>query len=177
MFWVVTENVTVPGTPAVFVPVCVPTDTDFCATGGAVTVTAHVADLLPLREVAVMVAVPAFTAVTLPVASTVATPSALDFHDTSLMVAFGGATVAVSLSLAPSTSVKLVLLSDTPLTPTSFVFLQDATMAAAKMSAATENKYRYLFILLLLLIIKFLLIFGTRMTRIARIFALKGHHQ
>jgi hypothetical protein len=129
------------------VPVCVPTETDFDATG-AVTVTAHVADLLPLREVAVMVADPAFTAVTLPVASTVATPSALDFHDTSLMVAFGGVTVAVSRSLAPSTSVKAVLLSETPLTPVSFVFLHVVNVMAVAMSIATaENEIMYFFMM------------------------------
>ena len=58
------------------------------------TVTVHVADTVP--QVAVMVAVPTFLAVTNPVASTVATASSLDFQVTVLLVVFSGVTVAVS---------------------------------------------------------------------------------
>lgn len=66
---------------------------------GTVTVTAQVADLLP--AVAVIVAEPPATAVTLPFASTVATASLLLFQVTVLSVALEGDTVAVRVSVAP----------------------------------------------------------------------------
>ena len=67
----------------------------------SVTVTWQVAVLLPSAVVTVMVAVPAFTAVTLPL-STVATEVSEDFHVTALLVAFAGATVAVKVVVLPS---------------------------------------------------------------------------
>ena len=72
------------------------------STGLAVTVMWSVPDTPP--AVAVMVTVPAFLAVTTPSLSTVATDSSLDFHVTVLSVASAGATVAVRVVEAPSTS-------------------------------------------------------------------------
>ena len=66
--------------------------------GSSVTVTATDADLPP--AVAVMVAVPAFTPVTLP-SATVATAVSEDFQVTVLSVALPGLTVAVSWAVAP----------------------------------------------------------------------------
>ena len=68
-------------------------------TGSSVTVTATDADLPP--AVAVIVALPAFTPVTLPALSTVATAVSEDFHDTVLSVALPGLTVAASWAEAP----------------------------------------------------------------------------
>ena len=59
-----------------------------------VTVTEQL-DVNPLDAVAVILAVPALTAVTLPLASTVATYSLLDFQVTDLSVAFSGSMAAV----------------------------------------------------------------------------------
>ena len=83
-----------------------------------VTVTEQVAVLEPSVVVTVMVAEPALTAVTFPLLSTVATPVSEDFQLTALFVALVGATVAVSVSDPPSAKVRLVLLSDTPVTAT-----------------------------------------------------------
>ena len=65
------------------------------------TVTLHVAVLPPSSVVTVMVASPAFTPVTLPLA-TVATASLLDFQVTFLLEASLGATVAVRVSDPPT---------------------------------------------------------------------------
>ena len=59
------------------------------------TVTSQVAVFPPSSVVAVMVAVPTFTAVTLPCSSTVATFSLSDVQVTFLLVVFGGLIVAV----------------------------------------------------------------------------------
>ena len=59
-----------------------------------------VADLPP--AVAVIVAVPALTAVTVPEASTVATDVSEDLHDTARSVAFAGETVAEILLVEPT---------------------------------------------------------------------------
>ena len=62
--------------------------------------------LLP-PAVAVIVALPAFTPVTLPALSTVATAVSPDFHATVLSVALPGLTVAASCSDAPFLTVAL----------------------------------------------------------------------
>ena len=85
-------------------------------TGTGLTVTAQVADLP--SAVAVMVAVPTATAVTLPLLSTVALEVSLLVQVTVLYVALSGATVAVSVSLAPTWSVRLSLLNVTEVTGT-----------------------------------------------------------
>ena len=68
------------------------------------TVTAQVAVLAPSVVVTVMVAVPAATAFTLPLASTVATAALLDDHETLLLAASAGRTVATSWALASMAS-------------------------------------------------------------------------
>ena len=82
--------------------------TSMISGAGSLTVTLHVA-VLPLLVVAVIVAVPLLTAVTLPFA-TVATDWAELVHVTLLSVALLGKTVAVSVSLSPTSNVKEVLL-------------------------------------------------------------------
>ena len=62
-----------------------------------VTVTEQVADLSP--ALAVMVALPSDTPVTLPSLSTMATASLLEDQLTSLLVALSGFTVAISCSI------------------------------------------------------------------------------
>ena len=84
----------------------------------SVTVTEQVAVLFPSAVETVTVADPAFTAVTLPLSSTVATSVADDFQLTDLLLAFSGLTVAVSVSEVPSTRLRAVLLSETPVTAT-----------------------------------------------------------
>src|SRR5690554_7453594 len=62
--------------------------------------------LLSASDVAVIVAVPTATAVTLPLASTVATSSSLDDQLIFLLVAFEGVTVAVSCAVSSTNNVK-----------------------------------------------------------------------
>ena len=69
-----------------------------CTHGAFSTVTVQEADLLP--AVAVMVAVPGATAVTLPLLSTVATDSLFEVHVTVSVVS-EGSTVATSVSVLP----------------------------------------------------------------------------
>ena len=76
--------------------------TPVTATVAAFTVTLQVADFPPSFVVTVMVASPAFTAVTLPFLSTVATAVELLDQVTLLSVALEGATVAVSAVVSPS---------------------------------------------------------------------------
>ena len=83
----------------------------------ASTVTSHFAVFPPSEVVTVMVADPAFTAVTFP-PSTVATPVLEDDHETAWLVAFEGVTEAAMVSLPPSVRVKEVLLRETPVTAT-----------------------------------------------------------
>ena len=78
--------------------------------------TAVVAENKPLTEVAVMVAAPFLTAVTRPVALTVATPGSELVHTTLLLVAPAGATVATSVSVAPTRMLVLDLLREIPVT-------------------------------------------------------------
>ena len=75
----------------------------------AATVTVQEA-ALPLEEVAVMVADPADIAVTLPLASTVATEVSLELHAMDLSVALSGLTVAVMVAVSPSVRLNTVLL-------------------------------------------------------------------
>ena len=79
-------------------------------TSGFVTVTLHVA-VTPLPSVAlqVMTALPAATAITFPVLSTVATADADDFQFSFLFVAFVGATSAIICTISFSFSVTSVL--------------------------------------------------------------------
>jgi hypothetical protein len=92
--------------------------TPVTGTALAATVTEHVAVLEPSEVVTVIVAEPALTAVTLPLASTVATPASEDFQLTDLLVALLGDTVAVRDSEPPSLRLTLDLLSETPATET-----------------------------------------------------------
>ena len=80
-----------------------------------ITVMTHVADLSP--ALAVIVADPALTAVTLPF-STLAISVSDELQFTVLSVALFGETVAVSVSLPPSMRVKVVLFSETEDTDT-----------------------------------------------------------
>ena len=72
----------------------------------ALTVISQVADISP--AFAVIVALPALSAVTTP-STTVATVSSDDVHATVLSVASSGVTVAVSVSVSPSVSSAVVL--------------------------------------------------------------------
>jgi hypothetical protein len=79
--------------------------------------------LLSAALVAVMIAVPPFTAITSPLLLTVATSLLLDDHVTCLFRALLGATVAVRVNVAPLPDrLSVVLFSVTPLTGTSFHF-------------------------------------------------------
>ena len=66
------------------------------------TVTLHSAVLLPSAVVTVMVVLPAPTAMTFPLSSTVAAAGLLDVQVTALLAAFSGRTVAVSRAVSPS---------------------------------------------------------------------------
>lgn len=71
--------------------------------------------VLPLTVVAVIVAVPAATAVTLPCFGvTVATSVLLELNVTVLSVASAGVTVATNVSFTPCARDNVVLLSVTP---------------------------------------------------------------
>ena len=85
------------------------TVTPVTATVAALTVTAHVAVKLPSTVVTVIVALPAPTAVTSPVADTVATVSSDEDQVTLLFVASSGATVAVNSKAAPPTVIEPVV--------------------------------------------------------------------
>ena len=71
---------------------------------------------LPSAVVAVIVALPAATAVTVPLFETVATEVLLEVHVTVLFAASLGVTVAVRLPVAPTLSVSVVGLSVMPVT-------------------------------------------------------------
>ena len=89
--------------------------TSVTATGFMVT-TQVAFFVLSAFEVTVMVAEPTILAVTSPLWSTSAMPEALLLHVTVLSVASSGATVAVSVSVAPCSNVVDVLLSVTLVT-------------------------------------------------------------
>ena len=90
----------------------------YLSTTGAITVTVHVAVLLPSSVVTVIVAVPAAIAVTIPLSLTVATLGSLLLHVTALFVASEGVTVAVSCTVSPISSVFSVGSTLTPVTST-----------------------------------------------------------
>ena len=74
----------------------------------ALTVTLHVAVLLPALVFTVIAALPGFLAVTMPEAETVATDVLLLLHVTVLLAALAGSTVAWSCRVAPGESVRAV---------------------------------------------------------------------
>ena len=96
-------------------PISVP---DTLGSLSSFTVTEHVAVLLPSAVFTVMVAVPGATALTLPLESTVAMLLLLELHDTSLLVALLGLTVAVSVKEPPTVMLAEVLSNETPVTAT-----------------------------------------------------------
>ncbi len=73
----------------------------------------HLAVLLPSTVLTVISVVPALTATTFPLVSTVAMVESLDDHVTFLFVAFAGKIVAARVSVDPTTSDNVVLLSVT----------------------------------------------------------------
>jgi hypothetical protein len=79
-----------------------------CVAGGALIVILQVAVISPSDEAAVMVQVPALTAVTSPMASTVAIVASLVAKVTGLSVTSSGATVAVNCWVFPTSSVTVV---------------------------------------------------------------------
>ena len=94
------------------------------------TLTVQLAVLSPSVVLTVIVASPAPSAVTFPVVLTVATLAAFVDHDTVLSVAFDGNTVAISVSVAPLSSVSVFLLSDTPITTILSVVILVPVLAA-----------------------------------------------
>ena len=82
------------------------------------TVTVTLAVFPPSLVFTVMVAVPGPTAVTTPLASTVATLLSEEDHSTSRFVAFSGVTVAVSAAFSPGSRSSLSLSMVTPVTAT-----------------------------------------------------------
>ena len=87
-------------------------------TGAMVLVNVQVAVLLPSAVVAVIIAVPAFTAVTFPVLSTVAIALLEVVQFTALFVAFDGATVADKLYVPPTNNAFIVEVKLTDVTLT-----------------------------------------------------------
>ena len=115
-----------------------PSSIDMPVTGitFVVTVTAQVAVLPPSAVLTVMVAVPALTAVTLPVLSTVAMAVAELVQLTDLLAASDGVTVARSWSLVPSTRERVAGLTLTPVTCTSCSSFLHAETASRQHRAA-----------------------------------------
>ena len=93
------------------------------------TVTSQVAVLPPSSVFTVMVALPAFIAVTLPF-DTEATELLLDDHVTFLFVALSGLTVAVRVSSSPSVRVADDLSNVTPVTGYTLAFTVTSQVAA-----------------------------------------------
>jgi hypothetical protein len=85
-------------------------------TVGVVTVNVHVELLFPSTEATVITVVPAVLAVTNPEELTVAMFVLPDDQVTAWLVALLGATVTVSVSVAPTFSESDVLFNDTPVT-------------------------------------------------------------
>ena len=75
---------------------------------GIMTVISQVAVFSPSTDLTVMVAVPASTAVTLPLLLTVATEASLEDQVIDLSVAFSGRTVAIRLAVSPFGSSRVV---------------------------------------------------------------------
>ena len=78
---------------------------------GTLTVTTHLAVAAPLSLIAVMVAVPAETAVILPFGSTLAIAELSDVHVTPFILALPGLYVTGKVLLVPTLSVIALLLS------------------------------------------------------------------
>ena len=91
--------------------------------------TLQVAVALP--QVAVILAVPTDTAVTVPSEDTVATASLSDFHVTVLSVVLSGSTVTVSFSLCPTSSDILVALMLRIVASTGFTVIVLLTLSAS----------------------------------------------
>jgi hypothetical protein len=109
-------------------------DTPVTAIGAAVTVTAQVAVFFPSSVVAVITALP----VALPVITPFVTDTvlaALLAQVTLWLVASAGITVALSVSIAPTYSVVLVLFSVTPVTATLVVLTVTAQESVFRPSA------------------------------------------
>ena len=87
----------------------------------AMTVTSHVAVFPPSFVLTVIVAVPGATAVTLPSASTVATPLLDDDQLTEELVASEGLTMSVSCDVSPSVSNNEEFDRDTSVTGIAFI--------------------------------------------------------
>jgi len=114
-------------------------ETPVTETVAAVTVTVHVAVLLPSVVVTVMVAEPAVTPETVP-PLTVATDVLLELQDTVWSVAVVGLMVAVRVSLEPAVRDSVVLLRETLVTETvesssSSLLLQDMNGSVSKSKA------------------------------------------
>ena len=92
-----------------------------------ITVIVQVA-VLPLFVFTVIVAVPAFFAVTKPLVFTVAMLVSLLVHVTLLFVALLGLIFAESWIVAPTFNVSLVLFKETPITGTTTVTVQVAVL-------------------------------------------------
>ena len=141
----------VPAVAAVGTPVMPVT-----ATNAGVTVMLITA-VLPFDEVTVMDAVPALSAVTTPLAFTVATGVLLLLHVTDLLVASVGETLTVSVSVPPAVSVLVlpagvVILRDVTSTVLSLSFLQELN-PSAEHNSATVTYNNVFFILCMFLII------------------------
>ena len=117
---------------------CWSSATPVTATLAAATVTVHSAEKSP--AVAVMIALPSLTGVTMPFA-TVAIVGADDVHVTSLLVASSGSTVATSAAVSPPAVISRVFLSNvmpvtvTPADRTVTTHLVETPSAVAIMSA------------------------------------------
>jgi hypothetical protein len=101
----------VPAVAAVGTPVMLVT-----ATNGSITVTVQVAVLPPSAVVTMMIAVPAATAVTIPLLFTVATPVLLLLQVTFLFVALAGNTDAMRVDVPPMFKPRVLRFKLTPVT-------------------------------------------------------------
>ena len=117
-----TVAVNVSVSPSVRVSSVLSRVTSVTPTALAFTVTLQVAVFPPSSVVTVTTASPAFTAVTLPAPSTVATSVLSELHATFLLSALSGFTVAVSVSASPSVRVSSVTSRVTPVTFTALAF-------------------------------------------------------
>ena len=98
-----------------------------------------------LTDVAVIVAVPSATPVTLPNAETVATFVSLEDHVTLVSEAFSGVTEAVNVSLSLGSNAKVVLLIATAVTATVSLcelglFLEPPPLLVPPQAASESNK-------------------------------------
>ena len=117
-----TVAVSVSVSPSVRVSSVLSRVTSVTFTALAFTVTLQEAVFPPSSVVTVTVATPAFTAVTLPSPSTVATSVLSELHATFRLSALSGFTVAVSVSVSPSVNVSSALSRVTSVTFTALAF-------------------------------------------------------